>query len=154
MTMAKLTACHQILGLCCLLCLPSTVSAQQLEEPPLTEDVLEQDQLLDESAEGGIIVNQTMTLTGSQFYRNFLDYWREQKKTLPSNLVIYERPSVRWGNLILIEYNQKTLLRFFINNRIDNKILGKNAVLYVVDRISDFEIEKIFIDQDMDTDEL
>jgi len=127
---------------------------QEADEGLLIEEMFEQDKFLDEAAEGGIIVNQTMTSTGFRFYQNFLDCWREQKRSLDGNLVIYERPSARWGDLVWIEYKQKILLRFFLNSRSDIKSTGENAARYVADRLLDLEIERMFTDQDIDTDEL
>ena len=55
----------------------------------------------------GIVVNQTFTPGGMEFYRRFTDYWREQPNYDQYNLVIIERPSRRYGNSIFVVQNQE-----------------------------------------------
>jgi curli production assembly/transport component CsgE len=54
-----------------------------------------------------LIVNQTYTAGGLEFYRRFTDYWREKSDGDRYTLVIVERPSRRYGNQVLISLAQR-----------------------------------------------
>ena len=55
----------------------------------------------------GIVVNQTFTPGGQEFYRRFTDYWREKPDFERHTLVIVERPSRRYGNQIMVSLGQR-----------------------------------------------
>ncbi|MBV8469822.1 MAG: hypothetical protein JOY60_08190 [Burkholderiaceae bacterium] len=57
----------------------------------------------------GIVVNQTFTPGGMEFYRRFTDYWREKPDFEKYNLVIIERPSRRYGNAIFVVQDQQVV---------------------------------------------
>lgn len=61
----------------------------------------------------GIVVNQTFTQSGQEFYRRFTDYWREKPDFEAYTLSIVERPSRRFGNQVSIVYGQKPV---FVGN--------------------------------------
>ena len=54
----------------------------------------------------GIVVNQTFTATGQEFYRRFTDFWREKPDFESYTLVILERPSSRFGSRVVVSYGQ------------------------------------------------
>jgi len=57
----------------------------------------------------GIVVNQTFTPGGMEFYRRYTDFWREKPDFEKYNLVILERPSRRFGNLIFVVQDQQVV---------------------------------------------
>ena len=61
------------------------------------------------SDEFGIVVNQTFTLGGQEFYRRFTDFWREKSDFESYTLVITERPSRRFGNQVMVTFGQKVV---------------------------------------------
>ena len=67
----------------------------------------------------GIVVNQTTTLNGHEFYRSFTDYWREKPDYERYSLVIVERPSKRFGNQVLVQMGQKMLFNGALPTKID-----------------------------------
>ncbi|MCV2359158.1 curli production assembly/transport protein CsgE [Paucibacter sp. TC2R-5] len=67
----------------------------------------------------GIVVNQTFTSAGQEFYRRFTDFWREKPDFENYTLVIVERPSQRFGNRISISFNQKTVFTSNIPTKVD-----------------------------------
>lgn len=54
-----------------------------------------------------LIVNQTYTSGGLEFYRRFTDYWREKADGDRYTLVVVERPSRRYGNQVLVSLAQR-----------------------------------------------
>jgi len=52
----------------------------------------------------GLVVNQTVSRFGQDFYSQFVKYWSEYQIVMSANLAVYERPSARWGSQIWIEY--------------------------------------------------
>ena len=61
----------------------------------------------------GLIVNMTRTPDGFDFYRSFLEFWREKPDSERYSLEIGERSSKRLGNQVWVMYGQRRL--FFSN---------------------------------------
>lgn len=69
--------------------------------------------------EFGIVVNQTFTPGGQEFYRRFTDFWREKSDFESYTLVILERPSRRYGNAIFVSYGQRVMYSSALPVKID-----------------------------------
>ncbi|MFZ4651876.1 MAG: CsgE family curli-type amyloid fiber assembly protein [Rubrivivax sp.] len=54
----------------------------------------------------GIVVNQTISAVGQEFYRRFTDVWREKPDFESYTLVVLERPSSRYGSRVVVSYGQ------------------------------------------------
>lgn len=54
----------------------------------------------------GLIVNMTRTPDGLDFYRSFLEFWREKPDSERYSLEIGERSSKRLGNQVWVMYGQ------------------------------------------------
>ncbi len=77
----------------------------------------------------GILINQTMSAAGLEFYRDFAEFWREKPDGESYTLDILERPSKRFGNQVAVEYGQKRLFVGALPNRIDRvRALAEQAV--------------------------
>lgn len=63
----------------------------------------------------GFNIDRTITRTGHDFARYMSAYRNLHYPDSDYNLTIYERPSARWGNLIWVTYNNKTVFRRFIS---------------------------------------
>jgi curli production assembly/transport component CsgE len=59
----------------------------------------------------GLILDRTVTLSGHSFYKKFSAHWLAANLSQPSNIVLTETPSARWGNLIVISSQNKILYR-------------------------------------------
>lgn len=59
----------------------------------------------------GLVINQTVTRFGQDFYNQFVKYWSEYQIVMPANLAVYERPSARWGSQIWIEYRGRRIFQ-------------------------------------------
>jgi curli production assembly/transport component CsgE len=103
----------------------------------------------------GFIVDNTISRFGHDFYRYFSDRLRDTS-ALDFNLVIRERPSARWGSLVWVEHENRTLFRSFLQpNAAELKQLAEQAADQVQDSIAKQKIE-LFLQNstDMAKDEL
>lgn len=69
--------------------------------------------------EFGIVVNQSFTLGGQEFYRRFTDFWREKPDFEVYTLVVNERPSRRFGNRISVTFGQQVVFAGVLPVRVD-----------------------------------
>lgn len=53
----------------------------------------------------GLLLDQTRTLLGHEFARQFAAKWVEPRSALSYNIVIREIPDPRWGSLLRVEVN-------------------------------------------------
>ena len=104
----------------------------------------------------GFTIDNTITRVGHDFYRYLGEYRTLNYSNSSSyNLVVHERPSARWGSLIWVTENRKTVYRQFIQPRSsDFKALAKKAARQIHDSISQKKITSLFADRfDLETDE-
>lgn len=57
----------------------------------------------------GLVVNQTVSASGQQFYRDFTEFWRDKADSESYILYIVEYPSRRSGNRIAVMYGLKNM---------------------------------------------
>lgn len=113
-------------GLALLLCLASAYciaqqGVQQGDDSALEEAVTatsDSGRIEDEIS--GFNIDQAITRTGHDFARYMSEYRNLHYPDSAYNLTIQERPSARWGNLIWITYNNKTVFRRFISPSTNN----------------------------------
>jgi len=60
---------------------------------------------------GGIVLNQTVTVGGQEFYRHFIAVWRDKPMTEQYAISIHERPSARFGSQVWVEYAQRRMFQ-------------------------------------------
>ena len=84
----------------------------------------------------GLILDRTITLPGHGFYKKFSAHWLAANLSQAGNIVVIEKPSARWGNLILISSEDQVLYRTSIRPGKQLKInLIKEAVSSVSQKI-------------------
>jgi curli production assembly/transport component CsgE len=62
----------------------------------------------------GVVVNETVTLLGNDFYRAFVAAWRDKPLSERYAITIGERPSVRWGTQVWVEFNRRRVYQSFL----------------------------------------
>ena len=67
----------------------------------------------------GLIVNMTHTADGINFYRSFLEFWREKPDSERYSLEIGERSSKRFGNQVWVMYGQKRVFTASLPYKLD-----------------------------------
>ncbi len=104
----------------------------------------------------GFNIDQTITRTGHDFARFMSEYRNLQYPDSDYNLTIQERPSARWGNLIWITYNNKTVFRQFISPSTNNiRGLAEQASQMIHEMVLQEKIRAAFTDHfDLGKDEL
>lgn len=104
----------------------------------------------------GMVLGQTVTVAGQDFYQGFAMLWRDKAPGDRSLLVIRERPSARAGSLIWIEHRGRRLLQLTLpNSRSMIRRLCEQAVEDIWQRLLETELDaKLNSDMDLARDEL
>ncbi|MCY1180017.1 Curli production assembly/transport component CsgE [compost metagenome] len=103
----------------------------------------------------GFIVDRCITRVCHDFYDAFADRLSNTSR-LDFNLAVFERPDPRWGSLIWVEYEQRTLYRRFLTpNTVALDGIAKEAADQVKNRIAQSKLEVLLQDTtDLEKDEL
>ena len=62
----------------------------------------------------GFIVDRTVTNFGAEFVRQFSQAWRDLPGTGEFDVTIVERPSARYGSLVVVEHDNRPVVRAFL----------------------------------------
>lgn len=103
----------------------------------------------------GFIVDNSISHIGHEFYRYFTERLRDTSR-LDFNLVVRERPSARWGSLVWVEYEGRTLYRRFLApNVAELQPLAYEAADLVKEAVTRQKLERLLQDTyDLDKDEI
>jgi curli production assembly/transport component CsgE len=105
----------------------------------------------------GVVVNDTVTFIGQEFYSVFVSHWREEPNVERFSVTIRERPSARWGSLVSVEYLHREVFRAFLSpgRRDFVRLAGRDAARVVYENVVDTEVQRLlFRDPDLAQDEL
>lgn len=105
---------------------------------------------------GGLVINQTITVAGHDFYRHFVTAWRDRELSERFVISIHERPSARWGSKVWIEYRQRRVFKASLPTaRAAIESLSERAVAIAQQQIIDAEVERLlFRNADLGADEI
>jgi curli production assembly/transport component CsgE len=142
---------HRFLAALALVCAPAV-----LAQPPTgTENAAAAARPADPYS--GVVVNNTITFIGHEFYQTFVASWRDEPGVDRFTVAIHERPSARWGSLVFIEYENRELFRAFLSpgRRDYVRQSAADAVRIIYQRVVDLEVQRLlFRDPDLAQDEL
>ncbi len=101
------------------------------------------------------VIDQTLTSTGKAFYRSFYTGWQEQVLAKEVTVVVTERPSARWGNIILVEFDHQLLYQGVLSNtrRWNIEDIAQQAVPAATARLIEIVLLSQY-EQDLGKDEL
>ena len=138
-----------------LLFLPGFAAAQE-DSGTLEESTAAETSAGIEDEISGFNVDQTITRTGHDFARFMSEFRNLNYPDSDYNLTIQERPSARWGNLIWITYNNKTVFRRFISPSTNNiRELAEEASQMIHEMVLQEKVRAAFTDHfDLGKDEL
>jgi curli production assembly/transport component CsgE len=103
----------------------------------------------------GVVTNQTVTVAGQEFYRNFMAAWQDKELNERYTLSIHERPSARHGSKVWIEFARR---RVFQSNLPPShraiKEISEQAVEIAYQNVVDADVQRLlFREQDLAADE-
>lgn len=103
----------------------------------------------------GILVNQTISAQGLEFYRVFAEAWRDKPDADGYSLTVVERPSRRAGNQVSIMDGQRRIVTLALPYRSDRirAIAEQAADTSYADMIGHL-IPSLAVDADLGADEL
>lgn len=104
----------------------------------------------------GFTTDNTITRVGHDFVRFLGDYRNTTFPKSKYNLSVYERPSARWGNLIWVEHNHRTVYRTFLSPSTSqiNKV-AEQAATEIHKTINQQKLKNLFLDTfDIERDEI
>ncbi|WP_442021526.1 curli production assembly/transport protein CsgE [Oceanisphaera sp. W20_SRM_FM3] len=103
----------------------------------------------------GFVVDNSISRVGHEFYRYFTERLRDTSQ-MDFNLVVRERPSARWGSLVWVEYEGRTLYRNFLApNTAELQAVAHLAADQVREEVARQKLENLFQDTfDLERDEL
>ncbi|MCA0892878.1 curli production assembly/transport protein CsgE [Microbulbifer agarilyticus] len=141
-------------ALCILLMTPLPAVSQE-DNGTLEDQVVAEDSAAIEDEISGFNIDQTITRTGHDFARFMSEYRNLNYPDSDYNLTIQERPSARWGNLIWITYNNKTVFRRFISPSTNNiRQLAEEASQMIHEMVLQEKVRAAFTDHfDLGKDE-
>lgn len=142
-------------ALCILLMTPLPAISQE-DNGTLEDQAVAEDSAAIEDEISGFNIDQTITRTGHDFARFMSEYRNLNYPDSDYNLTIQERPSARWGNLIWITYNNKTVFRRFISPSTNNiRQLAEEASQMIHEMVLQEKVRAAFTDHfDLGKDEL
>jgi curli production assembly/transport component CsgE len=109
-----------------------------------------------DSAYDGVVVNQTLTLAGHDFYQSFVAAWRDKPDTERYALTIGERPSVRLGTQVWVEFSRQRVFQTALPPaRARIPAIGEAAADIAYQNVVQSEVQKLlFRDPDLGPDEI
>lgn len=108
-----------------------------------------------EEALGGVVVGQTVTVAGQDFYQYFVARWRDKPGNERYTISVHERPSARLGNLVWIEHERQRLFQAILPvARSQVRPVGEAAAELAWERLIALELERtLYNDADLARDE-
>lgn len=141
--------------LCTLLFLAAVCAPAPAQPPAGTESAAAPARPADPYS--GVVVNDTVTFIGQEFYSTFVATWREEANVERFTVTVRERPSARWGSLISVEYEHREMFRAFLSpgRRDFVRQAAQDASRMVYQNVVNTEVQRLlFRDPDMARDEI
>lgn len=132
------------------------VSAQDVKGPQLDAKPADLNRPIQKDAYDGVVVNQTITLLGNDFYRAFVATWRDKPLSERYAITVGERPSVRLGTQVWVEFGRRRVYQSMLPPaRARVAGIGEQAAEIAYQNIVQSETQRLlFRDPDLGPDEL
>lgn len=111
---------------------------------------------IQQDAYDGVVVNQTVTLVGHDFYRSFVAAWRDKASSEKYAVTVGERPSVKLGSQVWVEFNRRRVYQSFLPPaRARVRGIGEQAAEIAYQNVVQSEAQRLlFRDPDLGPDEI
>src|SRR4051812_33150819 len=111
---------------------------------------------LQEDPYSGVVVNQTITLVGHEFYRSFVAAWREMALSERYALTVGERPTPQLGSQVWVEFGRRRVFQASLppaRSRVAG--IGEKAAAIAYENVVQSEAQRLlFKDPDLGADEI
>ena len=104
----------------------------------------------------GIVIDQTITRPGKDFYQLFATNWRDQPLSERYTVSVREQPSARFGSQVFIVFGNRRIFQGQISpNRHQIRMLSEAAVEVAYKAVTEGEMQRLlFKDPDIGQDEI
>jgi curli production assembly/transport component CsgE len=104
----------------------------------------------------GIVIDQTMTRPGKEFYQLFSSGWHDQALSERYTISVREQPSARFGSQIHIVFGNRRVFQGQLSpNRSQIKMLADAAINIAYKAVTEGEMQRLlFKDPDVGQDEI
>ncbi len=104
----------------------------------------------------GVVLDQTVTVVGHEFYQYFAALWRDRETSERYAISIHERPSARLGSQLWVEYAQRRVFQIVLQaTRANVKEISREAADIAFQNVMDIEVQRLMSrDRDLAPDEL
>jgi curli production assembly/transport component CsgE len=128
----------------------SEANAPALSAPDRTKSASALDQF------DGIVIDQTITRPGKDFYQLFSANWHDQPLSERYTISVREQPSARFGSQVFIMFGNRRIFQGQISpNRSQIKMLSDAAVDIAYKAVTEGEMQRLlFKDPDLGQDEI
>ena len=132
------------------------VIAQDVSAPQLAAKPADLNRPIQQDAYDGVVVNQTITLLGNDFYRAFVAAWRDKPLSERFAITVGERPSVRLGTQVWVEFGRRRVYQSMLPpSRARAPGIAEQAAEIAYQNIVQSEAQRLlFRDPDLGPDEL
>jgi curli production assembly/transport component CsgE len=104
----------------------------------------------------GIVIDQTFTRPGKEFYQIFTAHWQDQPLSERYTISVKEQPSARFGSQVYIVFGNRRIFQGQISpNRNQIRMLSEAAVGMAYKAVTEGEMQRLlFKDPDLGQDEI
>lgn len=104
----------------------------------------------------GIVIDQTITRPGKEFYQLFAANWQDQPLADRYTISVREQPSARFGSQVYIVFGNRRIFQGQISpNRNQIRVLSEAAVGMAYRAVTEGEMQRLlFKDPDLGQDEI
>jgi curli production assembly/transport component CsgE len=139
-------------GLLCFSLAAAAAGEEDIDRGNIDRGIVDESRMPSLEQSSGFVVDRTITNFGAEFVRQFAQSWREQAGTAQFDVTITEKPSARWGSLVLVEHDNRPVVRAFLYAGRAGTIgpVATAAAEYVAKQLSDNALaEMLFKDPDL-----
>lgn len=104
----------------------------------------------------GVVLDQTVTVVGHDFYQYFAAIWRDKETSERYAISVHERPSARLGSQLWVEYAQRRVFQVVLQaTRANVKEICQEAADIAFQNVMDIEVQRLMShDKDLAPDEI
>lgn len=104
----------------------------------------------------GVVLDQTVTVVGHDFYQHFAALWRDRETSERYAISVHERPSARLGSQLWVEYAQRRVFQIVLQaTRANVREISREAADIAFQNVMDIEVQRLLShDKDLAPDEI